>query len=173
MRKSNFKYFAAMSTVLVLLVGCVPQNSDTADENRPIVIGVGQCCEVLDPANSYSPQDWVYMMQIYPALFNAVPETDELVLDAAESAELINPQTMRIKVRDGLTFSNGNALTASDAVFSLNRQINIASENGPSPLWNNIKSVALLDEQTLEIVTTVPNDVTLKKSSRFDIWPNS
>lgn len=158
----NFVKLAALSVIAGMMSGCAFTGSSEA-VSEPIIFGVTECCEVLDPANTYSNANWPYLQQIYPSLVNSLPGQDELVLDAAESIDFVNPTTLAIRVRDGLVFSNGNPLTASDVAFSLNRQINIQAPNGPSSLLHNVESASVTDDFSLELKLKVANDVTILK----------
>ena len=147
--------------IAMTLVGCSVPEGQTED-TAPIVFGAPACCNVLDPANTFTAVDYLFFQQIYPALFNSVPESNEIVPDIAESGEFIEPSVYRVVVKRDVTFSNGNPLTASDAVFSINRQKNIASVTGPSILLRNIESATLVDEYTLDLVLSVEYDSTIR-----------
>lgn len=55
---------------------------------------------------------------VYEPLWE-VTEDDEIIYLLAESVEEVDPTHWIVKLRQGVTFSNGNPLTASDVIFSL------------------------------------------------------
>lgn len=162
MKKSGSTFFVV--AISFFLAGCSPVASpDNNESSSQVVLGTIECCNVLDPANTYKSSEWMVMQQLYPSLISVQPDSNELALDIASRAEFISPTTFRIEVKPGLTFSNGNDLNASDAVFSLERQMIIQSPNGPTPLLKNIDSVTLVNNQTLDINLKSENDVTIKR----------
>lgn len=78
----------------------------------------------------------------------------------AESWENVDDVTWRFKLRDGVTFHNGNALTAADVVFTVNK----ARESIRPDLVANIAEISAVDDLTVEIKTpkpyaVLPNDL--------------
>ncbi|MEH6751393.1 MAG: ABC transporter substrate-binding protein [Paracoccaceae bacterium] len=78
----------------------------------------------------------------------------------AESWETVNDTTWRFKLREGVTFHNGNAFTASDVVFTVEK----ARASIRPDLVANIASVTAVDDLTVEITTpkpyaVLPNDL--------------
>lgn len=78
----------------------------------------------------------------------------------AESWENVDETTWRFKLRDGVTFHNGNAFTASDVVFTVEK----ARESIRPDLVANIASITAVDDTTVEITTpkpyaVLPNDL--------------
>lgn len=78
----------------------------------------------------------------------------------AESWENVDETTWRFNLRDGVTFHNGNAFTASDVVFTVEK----ARESIRPDLVANIASITAVDDTTVEIKTpkpyaVLPNDL--------------
>lgn len=78
----------------------------------------------------------------------------------AESWENVDETTWRFKLRDGVTFHNGNAFTAEDVVFTINK----ARESIRPDLVANIAEATAVDDLTVEIKTpkpyaVLPNDL--------------
>lgn len=70
----------------------------------------------------------------------------------AESWENVDETTWRFKLRDGVTFHNGNAFTASDVVYTINK----ARESIRPDLVANIAEATAVDDTTVEIKTPMP-----------------
>lgn len=96
------------------------------------------------------------MFQAFGSLFNAMPGSTELIPDLAESGEYVSPREFRVVVREGLRFSNGNTLDASDVKHSIDRMRIIDDANGPQILLQYLDEVDLVDNQTL--ILNVLND---------------
>lgn len=70
----------------------------------------------------------------------------------AESWENVDDTTWRFKLREGVTFHNGNAFTAEDVVFTVNK----ARESIRPDLVANIAEITAVDDLTVEIKTPAP-----------------
>lgn len=78
----------------------------------------------------------------------------------AESWENVDETTWRFKLREGVTFHNGNPFTASDVVYTVNK----ARESIRPDLVANIAGISAVDDLTVEIKTpkpyaVLPNDL--------------
>lgn len=78
----------------------------------------------------------------------------------AESWENVDETTWRFKLREGVTFHNGNPFTASDVVYTVNK----ARESIRPDLVANIAEISAVDDLTVEIKTpkpyaVLPNDL--------------
>lgn len=78
----------------------------------------------------------------------------------AESWENVDETTWRFKLREGVTFHNGNAFTAADVVYTVNK----ARESIRPDLVANIAQISAVDDLTVEIKTpkpyaVLPNDL--------------
>jgi peptide/nickel transport system substrate-binding protein len=69
----------------------------------------------------------------------------------ATDLELVEPTVWHVKLREGVTFANGNPFTADDVLFSLWRGNNRVGEPATFPVLNLEKTKAL-DEYMVEIV---------------------
>ncbi|QPM90599.1 ABC transporter substrate-binding protein [Pseudooceanicola algae] len=88
-----------------------------------ITVGAANVSSYLDPGRDHSNVG----SQFYYNSFDTLIDRDHTKLESvwvpalATSWELVDPKTMELKLRDGVTFHNGEAMTADDVVFSLNR----------------------------------------------------
>ena len=89
----------------------------------------------------------------------------------ATSWENTDPETWIFKIREGVVFHDGSALTASDAAFSI-----IRAKTDPSDmvdLIKSIKSAKAIDDLTLEIKTEGPNPILLNQLVQIFIMSES
>jgi peptide/nickel transport system substrate-binding protein len=137
----------AISTMALAigLTGC----TSVENESELIVIGQKSGIQRLDPASVFSTEDQEPIFQAFGSLFNSLPGDLALKPDLAESGEFISPREYEVRLRPGLSFSNGNELTASDVKHSIERTINIDDPNGPQLLLQQLDEVVLVDELTL------------------------
>lgn len=123
-----------------------------------ITYGTTDKVVTLDPAGSYDAGSFMVMNQIYPFLLNAKPGSADASPDIAESASFTSPTEYTVKLKPGLKFANGHALTSSDVKFSIDRVVKIADPNGPAALLGNLKSVEAKDDSTVVFTLKAGND---------------
>jgi len=86
----------------------------------------------------------------------------------AESWELLDDVTWRFKLRQGVTFHNGNAFTADDVVWSFNRA-KTSDKSGFKGALSALKAVNKVDEYTVDVITNGPFPILLRKLSYLRI----
>jgi peptide/nickel transport system substrate-binding protein len=123
-----------------------------------ITYGTTDKVVTLDPAGSYDAGSFMVMNQVYPFLMNSKPGSADSVPDIAESASFTKPTEYTVKLKPGLKFANGHALTSSDVKFSIDRVVKIADPNGPAALLSNLKSVEAKDDSTVVFTLKAGND---------------
>ena len=74
-------------------------------------------------------------------------------------AEVTNPDelTYVITVRDGVTFWNGDPVTADDVAFSLGRNMDPAIPGFYGAQYSNVASIDVTDERTVTVTMTAPD----------------
>lgn len=172
----------AATAALALLAGCATTNDSGGNDGSAssdstatdsgsdggstsggaLVVGTTDKVTLLDPAGSYDNGSFMVMNQIYPFLVNTMPGTENPMPepDIAVSAEFTAPTEYTVVIKEGLTFANGNELTASDVAFTFQRQVDIADANGPSYLLANMESVEAVDDTTVRFTLKSENDQT-------------
>src|SRR5690606_29222610 len=140
--RTGYGALALATTGAMLLAGCASGgDSNEGSTGGAITIGTTEVVTALDPAGSYDNGSFGVMTNIYPFLLNNPVGSSDVEPDIAESAEFTEPTKYTVKLKEGLTFANGNELTSSDVKFTFDRQLAIADENGPSGLLANLDSV--------------------------------
>ena len=76
----------------------------------------------------------------------------------AEEVENPDPTTYIYKLREDVTFSNGDPLTADDAVFSLKRNLDPDSGTFWADWYVNVKDIVATDDLTVEVTLTQPDE---------------
>jgi peptide/nickel transport system substrate-binding protein len=160
-RKRVLAALALTSASAFVLAGCA-----TTDDNgsagpvtsESIIVGTTDKVTALDPAGSYDNGSLGVQVQVFSLLLNSEPGSADLKPDLAESAEYTSDTEYTVKLKKGLKFSNGNALTASDVKFSFDRQIAINDANGPAVLLYNLDSTEAVDDTTVVFHLKAAND---------------
>jgi peptide/nickel transport system substrate-binding protein len=121
----------------------------------------------LDPhANNEGPTN-AMKGNIYGRLIHRLPDLT-LEPDLATEWSLGDDGvTWTFKLREGVTFHNGNPFTADDVVFSFNRQKQETADM--SPLVASVKEARKVDDYTVELVTDGPDPILLLNMPNFFI----
>ncbi len=136
-------------------------DSGSADSGATIAIGTTDKVVSLDPAGSYDNGSLMLELQVYQFLMNIPAGESTPTPDAAESCDFTDDgATYTCTMKQGLTFSNGDPLTAQDVAFSFQRVVDINDPNGPASLLGNMKSVEAKDDSTVVFTLNNPNDQT-------------
>jgi peptide/nickel transport system substrate-binding protein len=132
--------------------------TDGGGSSEAIAVGTTDVITSLDPAGSYDNGSFAVQNQVFPFIMNTPYGSPDVEPDIAESAEFTSPTEYTVTLKEGLTFANGNELTASDVKFSFDRQLAIADGNGPSSLLYNLDSTEAVDDLTVVFHLKSEND---------------
>jgi peptide/nickel transport system substrate-binding protein len=153
MSRVNSLVLVLLGVVLAATACAVQVGSTVQPAAKSITIGLGAEPANLDPRNyNYTAGTFAVAWQIFEPLVYHDTRTDELIPGLAESWQQIDPTTYEFKLRQGVTWHDGQPFTAEDVAWTLTR--------GPRPLQefglNLEKPVELLDDYTLRVYTANP-----------------
>jgi peptide/nickel transport system substrate-binding protein len=115
----------------------------------------------IDPHFLFVGPNMAAARQIYDSVINRDSES-RFVPGLVESWEAPDETTWLLRLRHGVTFSDGSPFTAEDIVFSIARVP--AVPNNPGPYTSNLRTIAsteVLDSHTVRIRTDRPNPTLL------------
>lgn len=128
----------------------------------------------LDPANYRDRETETVIRNMFDGLVTRTPE-GEVKPELAESWETPDALTYVFHLRKGVTFHNGEPLTADDVVFTFNRILAPDGINGqPSPrqgLLGPLSSVEKVDDYTVKMNLSSPSPVFLQLLVHTQIIP--
>lgn len=150
MNRKTLVLAAAMGLLAPVLAACGDTDSGSGGGDA-IVVGTTDRFTAseedglapLDPAFAYDVGTWNILRQTVQTLMVQPRGDGEPVPDAAESCGFTDAGNERYscKLRDGLKFSNGDAVTAADVKFSIDRALAIKSDSGVFALLSTIDTV--------------------------------
>ncbi|GIH94200.1 ABC transporter substrate-binding protein [Planobispora siamensis] len=111
------------------------------------------------PANFNPLREWDYATGteglVYESLFHFDPNTSKLVPWLAESGSWTDDKTYEIKLRQGVTWSDGKPFTAKDVVFTLElgKMETVPYHN----IWEWIEKAEAVDDQTVKVTFSKSN----------------
>lgn len=164
-RISARRYLAGLAAVAaagLVLAGCASTTSASSGAAGTSAITVGTTDKVvsLDPAGEYDNGSFAVINQVFPFLVNTPTGSPDVQPDIAESASFTSSTEYTVKLKSGLKWANGNALTASDVKFSFDRVLKINDANGPASLLWNLDSTEVKDDLTVVFHLKSANDQT-------------
>jgi peptide/nickel transport system substrate-binding protein len=161
-----------VSLLLVLLMVLVPaQSGVSAQDEKVLVIGHAESTDSLDPARGYTQTSSIVHRATYNTLVT-FPDQDAssiepMLATAWEISE--DGLTYTFTLREGVTFSNGDPLTADDVVFSIMRLKGV--KGNPSFLADNIANVEAIDPATVKftLATVRPSFLAELTNTSFSV----
>lgn len=168
--KNIKKYLSLLLTVLLILstfAGCSFQSNTKASGNSapPSASTVGNNDRVLKirKTTSLNSADWekttttedmqIIWIQVFEGLYGMNEGKGGYYLELAKDVQINDDQTIYTITLTDATFQNGDALKASDVVFSYNRAMQNSRFNY---LTNMIQEVKAIDDKTVEISLKYP-----------------
>jgi peptide/nickel transport system substrate-binding protein len=127
--------------------------------------------DTLENWRAYSTDGHPVLRNVQEALLNRDPETNELIGELATSWEQTDDVTWRFKLREGVTFHNGDPFNAEVAAFGINytwspeNNFQIYQYVGPD------MNATVVDEYTIDVTTEAPDPI-LPSRLYFSPIPN-
>lgn len=122
-------------------------------------VGFSQDAQTLDPANHRNRETETVIRNMCDGLLTRDPDM-KVVPEIAESYRQIDAQTWEFRIRDGIRFHSGAALTAADIKFTFDRLTKDKAMNGQtSPrksLLGPLSDVEIVDPRTVRFKLSAP-----------------
>jgi peptide/nickel transport system substrate-binding protein/oligopeptide transport system substrate-binding protein len=153
------------ASALALCLSLSPAHSQEGKPGGAITVTYKDDVATLDPAIGYDWQNWSMIKGLFDSLMDYEPGTTTLKPDLAESYE-ISPdgKVFTFKLRDGVKFHNGRAMTAEDVKYSLDRVTNPETQSPGAGFFGAImgyEEMAAGTAKSLSGVTT-PDEKTVR-----------
>ena len=149
----------------IAIIAAAPAGAQTPKQGGAAIVAFNNELSTLDPQIGYDWQNWSVIKSIFDGLMDYKPGTTELEPDLAESFTISDDgQTYTFKLRDGIKFHNGRALTAADIKYSIERAVNPATQGPGGGFFASIKGFDEMvgDAKAAELSgITTPDDKTI------------
>ena len=145
-----------LALILVLTLVALAAGPVAAAPKGRVVVALGSDTSTMDPHMHTERMGIIINQHIFDTLLARDTRTWQPVPHLAESIKSVNPTTWEMKLRKGVKFHNGEPFNAESVKFSFDRVLNPEQK---SPIRGNftwIKSVDIVDEHTVRIVTEKP-----------------
>jgi peptide/nickel transport system substrate-binding protein len=148
-----------LALILALTVVGLAAGSVAASPKGRVVVALGSDTSTMDPHMHTERMGIIINQHIFDTLLARDTKTWQPIPHLAESVRNVNPTTWELKLRKGVRFHNGEPFNAESVKFSFDRVLNPEQK---SPIRGNftwVKSVDIVDEHTVRIVTDKPYPV--------------
>lgn len=165
----NIRFAHVRLMLLVALLAALALPTTAFAETKPgsaITVAIGELPSSLDPPRDWAiASTWIHM-SMFDCLVWRDRETMEFVPWLAESWTNVDDRTWRMKLREGVTFHNGEPFTSESVVFTYER-IYTASRDQFITFnqWTFIDQINVLGDYEVEFVTKDPDPAFLSRIS--------
>lgn len=150
-----------------------PADTGSATPTGSVVFGVGGTGAAIDPGTLRTAPAAMLYFSIWDPIVFLNPFTGEVEPWLAESWEQVDDTTVEFRLQSGIPFHNGRELTADDVVFSLERLLDPATNEGltASSTVSPLDHAEAVDAQTVRVISKGPNPFIDRLMSRLFILP--
>jgi peptide/nickel transport system substrate-binding protein len=142
-RTKKFAAIIGVAAVAAAITGCGSKNSAPTGSNTAgnYILGTTDSSVTsIDPAGAYDLPSWTLQYNIYQQLVTYAPGSTKPTPYAAKSCTYSDPKTVKCVLNAGQKFSNGDAVTAQDVMYSFKRSIVINDPNGAWSLLSDLSN---------------------------------
>jgi peptide/nickel transport system substrate-binding protein len=134
-----------------------------------LVYGLSENADSLDPARGYTQQSGTVHHLVYQTLLTWPENDNSKLLPWLADLPTISDDglTYTFKLTSGAKFSDGDAVTGADVVFSINRLKHV--KGNPSFLTETIAKIEAPDDSTVVMTLTAADPAILAKLTGFHI----
>ncbi|WP_328403102.1 ABC transporter substrate-binding protein [Streptomyces sp. NBC_00390] len=149
---------AAALASMSLLAGCGLFSDEDTDREQKIAVGTTSMPSALDPAAAWDGS-WELYRNVFQTLLSFPTGTTAPQPDAAEGCRFTDTgnQIFECKLREGLTFSNGDKLDAAAVKHSIDRIRTIDQKGGPNGLLGSLDKIDTSGDRTITFRLNAPD----------------
>ncbi|MEU1404263.1 ABC transporter substrate-binding protein [Streptomyces sp. NPDC005728] len=142
-----------------LLTGCGSESGGSGGTGSSVVMGMSDDVLATDPASGYDPGSWLLFNNVFQSLLGFPKGATQPAPEAAKECTFTDSRAMvyKCELREGLKFSNGDALTSEDVKFSFDRMLKIADDAGPAIMFPMLGKVETPNAKTVVFRLKVPD----------------
>ncbi|MEL7171885.1 MAG: ABC transporter substrate-binding protein, partial [Pseudomonadota bacterium] len=131
---------------------------------QELKIGVANMSDYIEPGTDHSNVGSQFYTNTFESLISKNPLKGEAEFNPSLATEwkMVTPQMMELKIREGVTFQNGDPMTMEDVLFSLQAMIKVTHDariERSKEFFGNITRAEAVDDTTLRIYTKRPEPI--------------
>lgn len=128
-------------------------------QNATLTVAVGTNPNSFDPDSEEGPELNPTWNNIYQPLFNMTKSGQLVPFIGTSFTTSSDGLTATLRLRPGVTFSDGTPLDASAVKFNIQRAEDPKSKSVNAPFFKVIKSMTAVDPQTLQMNLSTPSSI--------------
>lgn len=156
--------------VAAVLAGCSTPSTSGGGSGGKLTVDLASYPAALDPGRQYDTASYSVYRNIFDQLLRRDPKTNKVEAGIATSWKQTNPTTWTFAIRDGVKFTDGSALSAEDAAFSITRILDPKFASQQNANFSAIAS-ATASGSTLTITTKYPSPTLLSYLTTLSVVP--
>lgn len=147
--KLKNKYLVSSMAVMSLLSSITTMPSPVSAQSDEIVrVGIQTIPDNLDPIFSGSNMNIKIFYNLFDSLFYTTKE-GEPAGRIAKSWEWLDDTSLKVTINEGITFHNGEALTAEDVKYTYDRILSGYGNGTVATMYSTLESVTMDDDYTV------------------------
>jgi len=156
-KKGKLSLFLAALLIMAVLGGCADGTGESSGDKSSVVVGIQQDIDSLDPHKATAAGTKEILFNIFEGLVK--PDENGNLISAVASDYTISEDGLvyTFILRDNVKFHNGNAVTAEDVKYSLERVSGLLDGTPLISTLKTIQSVEILDEKTVQVTVGSAN----------------
>ena len=148
-------WFSALALSLLIVLACLPASTASAGTPAKVVVGLNSDVRNFDPIDTLDTTTDRVITHIYEYLFVRDHEMKIIPL-LAESGRPVDDLTWEVKLRKNVAFSDGEPFTAETVKANIEYIVKKENNSARRVRIDLVKSVTVVDEHTVRIVTEKP-----------------
>ncbi|GAB2967653.1 peptide ABC transporter substrate-binding protein [Frigoribacterium salinisoli] len=166
---------AVFGTTALVLTGCASggdtgDSSSSGDSTAVITTNGNEPQNPLIPSNTTEVGGGKIIDSIFSGL-TTYDASGESVNDVAEDISSDDNQLWNVKIRDGLTFTDGTDVTAESFTEAWNWAAQLSNAQGASYFFDNIEGFSYDEDSDLALEVVSPTEFTVQLSAPEADWP--
>lgn len=152
----HFTLVFVLLTLTIALSGCSGEKA--GEDSSQIIVGIPQDLEdSLDPNKAVAAGTKEVLFNLFEGLVKPEPDGSISPAVASEYNLLDDGKTYVFTLREGVKFHNGQAVTAEDVKYSIEKCADTTAGEPLISAYSNIAAVNVRDEKTVEVVLEEAN----------------
>lgn len=148
---------AIMALLLLLLVNACGDSRMAAREGDALVVVLPQDVLQLDPRRVTDAYGLKISRLLFGSLVTIDPISLEVVPDLAERVDVVSPLLYRVTLRQGLQFSDGSALDATDVISTYRSILDPQTASPFTRNYSRIANITSTDARTIDFQLREPH----------------
>lgn len=141
-------------------------------ERETLIVGVQGLPGTMEPSRELSNVGSRVTYSVFDMLIRRdFLDNNKLVPSLATEWERTSDTVLRLKLREGVTFHNGEAFTADDVKFTFERMMDPDSPLSEArTYYASFKEIRVIDDYTVEIETFIPDPLLENRLATWGAW---